>query len=266
MSPENRTFVIAEFGSNHMSSYQRAIEAPSVFADCGADAIKYQLFKLEDILHDISDGERATELNPDWLPDIAAACKEHSIEFMCTPFSEWAVEALKPFVKRWKIAAFEQKRRHIWAACLRTRMPIIASFGRHEPDKELIERIRNVGGVPLYCVSKYPTEDEEVYLRTMERLNTEYECDECGAQSDAAWGFSDHTRSLIIPALAVAMGASVIEKHVCLDYAHEGPDMPHSLDPEDFAEMVGNIRLADLVCHRDPPAKPLRVPYPNRRE
>ena len=246
----HRTMIIAEFGSNHMGSYHRAMEAPEVFADCGADAVKFQLFKLEDILHDPTQEDRLTELPTDWLPDIAKQCAKFDIEFMCTPFSEWAVEALNPYVKRWKIAAFEQKRRHVWSAVYKTAKPIIASFGR---DKPFVADLQDRKLTPLYCVSKYPADDEDIFLRTPQKWGV-------------PWGFSDHTRSAIIPALAVAMGATVIEKHVCLDYDHDGPDMPHSLDPEDFADMVGNIRLADQVCHANPPEKPLLISYPNRRE
>jgi N,N'-diacetyllegionaminate synthase len=263
---EDRCYVIAEAGSNHIGwglagcrglIYQAA--------KSGADACKFQLFKLEDILRKVDDngrpgecGDRRTELNPEWIPELADECKKHNIDFLCTPFAAWAVEALNPYVEMWKVGSFEHKRADIWDAINLTKKPSIASYGRCRPFANTtamcngcLSRINAT--YHLYCESKYPCLDEQLYV-----LDHHY------ARYD---GLSDHTTSTIIPAFAVARGARIIEKHFRTDNTlAESPDNPHSLNPAKFAEMVANIRLAELTCWRQPPAERILIDYPNRRE
>lgn len=246
-------YVIAEFGSNHLGNRDDAINAIYAAAHCGADAIKYQLFKLKDILVNPEGngrpgecGDPRTELPYEWIPALAETCKEHKIDFLCTPFSSYAVAALNPYVEMWKIGSFEHKRIDIWNAVRATGKPIIAAEGRNTVNADF----------RLYCVSKYPTPAEDIYLPDF--MNVEHGC---------VQGFSDHTTSTIIPAFAVARGARIIEKHFRLDQTPiDSPDYPHSLNPRQFAEMVENIRLAETTCWRQPPAERTLIAYPNRRE
>lgn len=241
-------YIIAEFGSNHLGCKDDALTAISQAKKCGADAVKFQLFRLPDILIDPSQGDPRTEMPPEWVPDLAAICREHRIDFLCTPFSAWAVEALNPYVGMWKIGSFERNRMDVWNACMNTGKPIIASEGRGDAP----------GAYRLYCVSKYPANPEDIILPNF---------DKCTIGGTFLEGFSDHTTSTVIPALAVARGARIIEKHFRLDQTPtDSPDFPHSLNPRDFAEMVSNIRLAETVCWRQPPATQELASFPNRRE
>lgn len=250
-------YIIAEAGSNHYGNREHALRLIDTAADAGADACKFQLFRLPDILRDPSGngrpgecGDPKTELPPEWVPQLHDYCRERRIDFLCTPFSAWAVETLDPFVEMWKIGSFEHKRVDIWQAVVDTGKPIIMSCGRG--DRYILD-----GDRPkvyhLYCISKYPTPPEDVFIQTRE--NKLYD------------GFSDHTMSIVIPALAVARGARIIEKHFRLDDTPEAsPDYSFALTPGQLAEMVRNIRLAELTCWRQPPAEVTLASYPNRRE
>lgn len=248
---DDRCYIIAEFGSSHLGNKEHALEAIRVAAKSGADACKFQLFRLPDILIDPSQGDLRTEMPPEWIPDLAAMCREMRIDFLCTPFSAWAVEVLNQYVEMWKIGSFEYKRADIWKSCITTNKPIIASCGRGEPQTNHWKYPAH----KLYCVSKYPVMPKEI------RMPNFIECE------NMFDGFSDHTTSTIIPALAVARGARIIEKHFRLDETPtDSPDYPHSLNPSQLAEMVANIRLAETVCWRQPPATQELAAFPNRRE
>lgn len=245
---DDHSYVIAEFGSNHMGSREHALRAIETAKDAGTDACKFQLFRLPDILIDPSQGDPRTCLPPDWIPQLHDTCREFRIDFLCTPFSAWAVEILNPYVEMWKIGSFEHARADIWEACQGTGKPIIASKGRCN-----CGRSQDVGN--LYCISKYPTMSDEIHLP------------EFGGEHSIYNGFSDHTTSTVIPALAVARGARIIEKHFRLeDTPTDSPDYPHSLTPGQLAEMVTNIRLAELTCWRQPPADTALEVFSNRRE
>jgi sialic acid synthase SpsE len=238
----NRVYVIAEFGSNHFGALRAAEDAIAVAAEAGADSCKFQLFHLEDVLIDPSKGQRRTELPVTWIPKLAGLCREHHIDFLCTPFAPWAVEALNEYVWAWKIGSFEWKRADIWESCKATGKPIIASWGRGEPcGKE---------DYLLQCVSKYPAEESDIGFQ---EFSTErYD------------GLSDHSLSTVIPALAVARGAHIIEKHFRLDNTPtDSPDYAHSLTTDQLTEMVANIRLAEEVCRLK---ESVRIEYSNRRE
>jgi pseudaminic acid synthase len=239
---DGKCYVIAEAGSCFMGSKGDAYGLIEAAADAGADACKFQLFRLADILIDPSKGDPKTELPVGWIPDLSRACQECGIDFLCTPFAPWAVEALKPYVWAYKIGSFEHARRDIWDSVAKTGKPIIASCGR----RSVIAHLR------LYCVSKYPSLPEDIRL----------------PDHDSPFdGFSDHTTSTLIPALAVARGARIIEKHLRLpETTSDCPDFPHSLEPSQFAEMVKNIRLAEVVCWRQQPESQELSRYPNRRE
>ena len=247
----DKCYVIAEIGSNHLGNMRAAADMIVNAAAAGADAAKFQLFRLEDVLVDANKGDSRTEMSESWLPDLASICKNHNIDFLCTPFAPWAVEALDKYVEMWKVGSFEAKNDDLWTACIKTRKPIVRSCGRYTNPNDLNTESYGID-YPLYCVSKYPASPSDIYLPTFDYLTE---------------GFSDHTTSTVIPALAVARGARIIEKHVRLeDTPDDSPDYPHSLTPSQFAEMVRHIRLAELTCWRQPPESQTLEHYANRRE
>src|SRR6266581_5907968 len=107
-------YVIAEAGSCHMGNESVARELVEQAARVGADACKFQLFRLEDILVGPPGTDRRTELPVEWLPKLAGLCREYHIDFLCTPFAAWSVDALAPHVWAYKIGSFEWKRNDIW--------------------------------------------------------------------------------------------------------------------------------------------------------
>lgn len=238
---EDCVYIIAEFGSNHNGALKQCELAVKEAAGAGCDAVKFQLFKLGDILIDTSRGREQDELPPDYLPKIADYCREYGIDFLCTPFSADAVRRLDEYVQMWKIGSFEHGREDIWNACRATGKPIIASKGRANVSADYT----------LRCISVYPA------------FPSEYDLSPFGENE----GISDHTTSTVLAALAVMRGACIVEKHFKLDSTPETtPDYPHSLNPARLAEMVDNIRLAELTCRRQPPAERTLIEYPNRRE
>lgn len=245
MPPRDGVYIIAEAGSCHMGDYKAAEQLVQSAAFVGADACKFQLFRADDIVLDGRVDPR-TEMPPEWVPRLAGMCREVRIDFLCTPFAEWSVKAIEPYVWAYKVGSFEWNRKDIWDAIQKTGKPVIASCGRHEPPSV-------VPGPRLYCVSKYPADPQQIFLPDFR--STMYQ------------GFSDHTTSTVVPALAVARGARFIEKHLRLpETTSDCPDFPHSLEPWQFAEMVNNIRLAEVVCFRPQPESPELSQYPNRRE
>lgn len=244
---ESRCFVIAEVGSNHMGDFLCAVEHVETAARAGANAIKFQLFRPEDILIDPSKCDLRTVLDPAWIPRLHAACLEMRVEFMCTPFSAWAVDILDPYVNLWKVGSFEHARADVIDAVEATRKPVIASCGRGTPMTDEPWHL-------LYCVSKYPAEPADICLPEFQ-------------PHGRYAGFSDHTVSTVLPSLAVAKGAIIIEKHYRIPSADpSSPDYPHSLDTMQFSEMVKNIRLAEATCLRPPATSQVPSRYPNRRE
>lgn len=244
---ETRCFIIAEAGSNHLGNRNEITGLIGAAAHSGADAVKFQLFRLEDILVNPIKGDRRTLLDPDLIPWIAEMCREYRIEFMCTPFAPWAVDVLDPYVRLWKVGSFEHAREDVLRAVEATGKPVIAACGRGVPQTDEPWHL-------LYCVSKYPAFASDIFLPEF-YPHGPYD------------GFSDHTTSDVIPALAVAKGARIIEKHLRLySTPTDSPDYPHALDPADFGSMVNKIRLAETVCLRPPPTSPALSHYPNRRE
>lgn len=230
-----------------MGSYASAVEHIVQAKRAGADAVKFQLFRPEDIAIDPSAIDPRTVTPPDWIPRLHASCLENGITFMCTPFSEWAVDLLNPYVSIWKVGSFEHARTDIIDAVEVTHKPVIASCGRGTPSTDAPWYL-------LYCVSKYPADPDDIRFPPFYPFG----------RFD---GFSDHTISTIIPALAVAHGAVIIEKHMRLDDTQtDSPDHPHSLDPVRFGKMVAHIRVAESTCLRPHTIFPEQSRYPNRRE
>ncbi len=245
-----RTFVIAEAGSNHDGKFGTALELIREAKLSNATAIKFQLWKAEDITHSrFYDSARPHELPEAWIPDLHLECKRLEIEFMCTPFSAHAVKVLNPFVSRWKIASYDVGKAELIEAIKKTNKPIIISDGRNKAENISREII---GSYILKCISEYPAKADG-YLS-------------CFRYGDLHRGISDHTTSLVLPSAAVAMGARIVEKHFKLGPPHssnDGPDKAHSLTPPQFGTMVDNIIEVEQALYSK---EPVIEPREDRRE
>ena len=250
-------YVIAEAGSNHNGSLETALALIDVAADAGADAVKFQGFRARtlypktagksDYLGDpraIYDIIEAMELTPEWLPTLARHCARRGVHFLCTPFDEEWVERLDPFVPAFKLASYELSHLPLARAVLGKKKPVFASTGAHTLDevRPLLDVARETGNhalVVLQCTAAYPTPPAAVNARAMVTLRE---------ATGGLVGLSDHSRDPIIaPVVAVALGASVIEKHFTLSNRLPGPDQKFAVEPHELARLVRAVRDAEAV-------------------
>ena len=251
-----KTFIIAEFGSNFYNGkadYNTAIKGIDAAVEAGADAVKFQTYSSDTLYasntpdfagySNINQLIKEIELPREWQKDLKDYCDSKGIEFMSTPFDEEAVQQLVDLgVKRLKIAGFEGTDPRFVEVVAKTGLPIIMSAGIGFKDQywgifsDIFELYGNDVTL-LHCNNAYPTPMEDVKLSHIS--------DFPGLKSVNRMGFSDHTMSTLTPALAVARGAKVIEKHFTLDRTMEGPDHPFALEPDELKEMVRLIREAE---------------------
>ena len=252
VGPDEPTFVIAEAGSNHNGDLSTAKELIDVAVNAGADAVKFQTFRAEDMYVEDSgkveylDDDRSIyeiiesmEMPHEWIPELHEYSVERDIYFLSTPFDERSAELLSEYVPAWKVASYTSSHHPFLRELADTDKPIIMSTGAHELSEvresvDVLESAGVSGLALLQCVAAYPTPLEEINVRVVETL-----VDEFGVPA----GLSDHTLDpTAAPVAAVALGASVVEKHFTLDKSMEGPDHQFALEPDQLSEMVAAIR------------------------
>ncbi len=249
------TFVIAEAGSNHNGSLETAKELIDVAAEAGADAVKFQTFRADKLyVQDTGDEEyfdndksiyetmEAMEMPYDWIPELKRYSEESGLTFISTPFDRRSAEELEEFVPAYKIASYTLSHHPFLKYIASKDKPLIVSTGVHDLDevREAVEILRNEGAtnvVLLHCVASYPTPLESANVRAVRTLHEEFEL---------PVGLSDHTtHPTTSPSTAVALGASVVEKHFTLDKSMEGPDHDFALEPDELDRMVSAIRRTE---------------------
>ena len=250
--------IIAEAGVNHNGDMQLARQLIDVAADAGADMVKFQTFnakrlatkqapkaRYQNKTTDQSESQHAMlkklELTLDMHKELIAYCKERNIEFFSTGFDTQSLDLLVSLgIEQFKIPSGEITNlpylRHIGVMgrplILSTGM---ATLGEIEDAIDVLEKAgtdrSNI--TVLHCNTEYPTPMEDVNLLAMCSIR-----DAFGVQV----GYSDHTAGIEVPVAAVALGATVIEKHITLDKTMPGPDHKASLEPDEFEVMVSAIR------------------------
>lgn len=221
-------FVIAEAGVNHGGSWTTALDLVDAAKDAGADAVKFQMFNSRKLWGD--DRVKKYEFKFDVYKALAAHCAEIGIEFMCTPFGVEELILLTPLLSRVKIASGCLTRKPLLEAARDTGLPVILSTGMS--DLEEVKRAASL--LPfthltlLHCTSAYPCRLEDVNLKAMFRLQ----------EMQYPVGYSDHTSGITVAIAAVALGATVIEKHLTLDRNADGPDHKASITPREFKAMT----------------------------
>ena len=254
-------YIIAEVGSNHNRDFETAKKLIDVAKDCGCDAVKFQSYTADGLysIHTprISqmDGVSAPEETPyelikrvempvEWHPKLKTYCDKVGITFCSTPFDESMVDILEsvntPF---YKVASFEITHYPMLIKIAKTGKPVILSTGNSGlNDIELAVNVLEKNGCNdyalLHCISQYPAKHEDINLRCLNTLRTAFDC---------VVGFSDHTTDYISSALAVSLGASIIEKHITLDKKYYGPDHPFSLEPGELKLLVETVRNTELI-------------------
>ena len=248
-------FIIAEAGINHNGDINLAKDLIDAAKDLGADAIKFQTFKAEQIAipscpmagyqkkmsPDESQYEmlKRLELSDSQFIELFNYCRKKKIMFLSTPFDHQSAKFLyKLGIIAFKISSSDLNNIPFLMQVASYKKPVILSTGMSTllEVKEAVEAIFSTGNkklILLHCTSNYPTRFQDVNLRAMLTLEKKF---------NLAVGYSDHTIGFEVSIAAAAMGACVIEKHFTLNRRLAGPDQAASLEPDELKKMVGCIR------------------------
>ncbi|BCA94919.1 N,N'-diacetyllegionaminic acid synthase [Legionella antarctica] len=257
-------FIIAEAGVNHNGDIQLAKELVYAAKETGADAVKFQTFTADNLVNKTAEKAQYQKNNTskattqyEMLKALEISNETHyllsdlalslGIEFMSTGFDEGTIDFLVTLgIKRLKVPSGEITNLPYLKHIAKKGLPIILSTGMCDLTevRQAIDVISPFYGstlkdnlILLHCTSNYPAAYKDVNLRAMQTLADEF---------NLPVGYSDHTLGILIPTLAVGLGACVIEKHFTLDKALPGPDHAASMTPEEMKQLVQAIR--DSEC------------------
>lgn len=257
---DEKTFIIAEMSANHMQDYDRAVEIIKKAAWAGADAIKLQTYTPDTITLEcdneyfqikqgtIWDGTTLHKLYQtaytpwEWQPKLKKVAEDLGLVFFSSPFDFTAVDFLEEMdVPAYKIASFEINDIPFIEYIASKGKPVIMSTGisRMGDIQEALDACRRIGNenvALLKCSSAYPTPVEEVNLKTIPNMKETF---------GVTVGLSDHTMGSVVAVGGVALGAKIVEKHMTLRRSDGGADGAFSMEPEEFKEMVDNIRIIE---------------------
>ena len=256
ISNEDPVFIIAEVGNNHQGNIKLAKDLIDLAVRANVDCVKFQmrnmskLYRNKGISNDASAdlGAQYTldllskfQLNDDELFEVFDYCKSKGVIPLCTP---WDLESLKKLeeygMPAYKVASADFTNYELLGALAKTGKPLICSTGM-STETEIQSSVaflkrKNAQFILLHCNSTYPTPFKDVRLNYLTRLR---------ATSGGIVGYSGHERGWSVPVAAVALGAKVIEKHITLDKSLEGTDHKVSLLPEEFQQMVVQIKQVE---------------------
>ena len=269
-------FIIAEAGVNHNGSIDLAKKLIDVASAAGVDAVKFQTFKAENLVSknaqkadyqkETTDNKESQyemikklELDINTHKELMVYCKEKNIIFLSTPFDHDSINMLNLLgLKIFKIPSGEI-----------TNLPYLRHIGSLKKDIILSTGMADMGEIEdaidilvqagtdrqnitiLHANTMYPTPMEDVNLKAMVTIGNTF---------DLPFGYSDHTLGIEVDIAAVAMGATVIEKHFTLDKTMEGPDHKASLEPSELIAMVEGIRNIEVAL-----GSPIKKPSPSEQ-
>lgn len=263
-------FIVAEAGVNHNGKLELAKKLVDVAVEAKADAVKFQTFKAERVVSIFADKAKyqkkttdaaesqfemikKLELSFKDFKEIKKYCDKKGIIFLSTPFGYKSVDFLEDLVPLYKVGSGEITNLQFLEYIAKKGKPIILSTGMSSLGEveEAISTITNANSsffistthypssitdyplILLHCISNYPASFEEINLKAMITLKKAFKL---------PVGYSDHTLGIEIPISAVAMGATIIEKHFTLDKNLPGPDHKASLEPDELKTMIRAIR------------------------
>ena len=252
-------YIIAEMSANHAGSIENAKKIIHAAKDAGADCIKIQTYTADTLTIDCDkpyfqvgagtwDGENLYHLYEkaytpwEWQPELKKEAESIGLDFFSTPFDKSSVDFLEEMgMEFYKIASFEIVDIPLIKYVASKGKPIIMSTGMASlaEIEDAVNAVRSQGNdqlALLRCASAYPAITDEMNLMTMKNMAEVF---------DVPVGLSDHSMGSVGAVTAVAMGAKIIEKHFCLDRAIENPDSSFSMNPEEFAQMVRDVRQAE---------------------
>lgn len=250
---ESRILIIAEIGTGHGGDLARARELVDAAARAGADCAKFQIVYADEILHPdtgfvtlpggptrLYDRFRELEVPPSFFAEIKDYCERKGLVFLCSPFGIRSARELNGLAPRYvKIASPELNHFPLLREAASFGVPLILSSGVSRLS-DIEAALEATAAAPerilLHCITSYPAPEEEYNLRVLETLRAAF-----GVRT----GLSDHSLDpVLVPVLAAACGACMIEKHITLSRDDPGLDDPVALDPAQFALMVRAVRDA----------------------
>jgi N,N'-diacetyllegionaminate synthase len=259
----NKTFIIAEAGVNHDGSLQKALKLINVAAAAGANAIKFQTFRAENLATDYAPKAeyqkykslknetqfqmlKKLELTEAMHKACFEKCKKKKIIFISSAFDIESLNYLKKFKLRYfKVPSGEITNIPYLEVLGKFKKKVILSTGMSSiyEIKKAIETLRKNGTKKdnitlMQCTSAYPAPYDEINLNTIATLKKSFKLN---------IGFSDHSLGVQASIAAVALGAKVIEKHITLNKKLKGPDHRASLDPNEFKFMVQSVRIVQKI-------------------
>ena len=252
-------YVIAELSANHGGSKARALEVIHAASEAGADAVKFQHYTAETITvrsdhpdfkvsgGTLWDGRQLADLYAEamtpweWTGDLVAEANKLGIDWLSSPFDNTAVDFLEQFnIATYKIASFELVDLPLIRYVASKGKPMIMSTGMSTLDEiDAAVKAAQGAGAPqvsvLRCNSTYPANSSEMDLAAIPAMIAKW---------GIPVGLSDHTMTSVTAISAVALGATIIEKHITMRRSDGGPDGDFSLEPAEFAAMIRDIREA----------------------
>lgn len=259
-----KVLIIAEAGVNHNGSIELAKKLIDAAALAGVDYVKFQSFKAENLVSkeakkaeyqqknmaDSDDSQftmlKKLELSPEQHIELIAYCNEKGVKFFSTAFDLESIDFLASLkLGLWKIPSGEITNYPYLKQIALKKEPVILSSGMCDmADIDNAIQVLLKFGVTkeqitvLHCNTEYPTPMHDVNLNAMKAIADKFEVN---------IGYSDHTKGIEVPIAAVALGATVIEKHFTLDKMMEGPDHKASLEPQELIAMTTAIRNIEMA-------------------
>lgn len=256
-----RAYLIAEIGVNHNGDIELAKKLIDAAKKSGADAVKFQTFSAQllaapttpKVLYQESttlpseshlEMLERLELTKEQHIELLQYCRKQDVEFLSTPYDIKSVRFLDSIgVRFFKTASADLIDLPLHRFIASTGKPTIVStgmgnLGEIEKVVKIYEEAKNHNLILLHCVSNYPCSDESLNMMSMNTL---------GAAFDLPYGYSDHSLGFLSSVIAVSRGAKIIEKHFTLDKDMLGPDHKASSTPNEFYELVFNIRRAEKM-------------------
>ena len=252
-------YIIAEMSANHAGDIENAKKIIHAAKEAGADCVKIQTYTADTITIDCDkpyfqigegtwNGENLYRLYQkaytpwEWQAELKKEAESIGLDFFSTPFDKSSVDFLEEIgVGFYKIASFEIVDIPLIKYVASKGKPIIMSTGMSTIGEieDAVNAVRSQGNdqlALLRCASAYPAITDEMNLMTMKNMAEVFH---------VPVGLSDHSMGSVGAVAAVALGANIIEKHFCLDRAIENPDSSFSMNPEEFAQMVRDVRQAE---------------------
>ncbi len=255
-------YVIAEMSANHAGKLENALEIVRRAAEAGADCVKIQTYTADTLTIDCDneyfqihgglwDGYKLHDLYRDagtpyeWQARIKEECEACGVDFLSTPFDVTAVDFLEDMgCEAYKIASFEMVDIPLIEYAASKGKPMIISCGMGNPEEiqdavDACKRMGNEQIVLLKCCSEYPANWADMNLMNIPDMKERF---------GVKVGLSDHSMGSLGAIVGVTLGACVVEKHVCLSRKMKNPDSEFSMEMEEFAQMVEDIRNAKLIA------------------